>query len=306
MKRPNHLPLVSIITVNYNGVVLTRALLLSLRRITYVHTEIFVVDNASHESPDILQEEFPEITLLKLDRNLGFAGGNNEAILVARGKYFLLLNNDTEVMPDFLEPLVQLMEARPEIGITSSKLVYFSQPDTIQYAGSYGLNLYTGRGFGRGFGQQDDGRFDDTIKTELAHGAAMMFSRTVVEKTGLMADLYFLYYEEVDFCERVKKAGYEIWYVGTSKVLHKESMTTGKSSPLKTYYMARNRLLFTRRNAKGIALWAAIPFFFLISFPKNVGTLLLRREWTLAKAYIKGVFWNFSHYNIYQNPILSA
>jgi hypothetical protein len=137
----NQSPLVSIITVNYNGAIYTEAFLLSLREITYKNIEIFVVDNASPQPITYLKPKFPEAIFIESIENLGFAGGNNLAMQVAQGKYFFLLNNDTELEPGFLEPIVALMESNNNIGIASSKLVYFSQPDTLQFAGSLGINM---------------------------------------------------------------------------------------------------------------------------------------------------------------------
>lgn len=294
-------PLVSIITVNYNGSIYTRAFLNSLRQITYRELEIFVVDNASTESINDLKFDFPEVNFIESKENLGFAGGNNLAIQVAKGKYFFLLNNDTELEPNFLEPLVDLMEGNNKIGIVSSKLVYYSEPNRLQFAGSLGINMYTGRGFAIGHKELDSVQYDKSYKTELAHGAAMMFSREVVQKVGLMADLYFLYYEETDFCERVKRAGFEIWYCGTSKVYHKESMSVGKESPMKTYYLTRNRLIFTKRNTIGLQRFTAVAFFYLIAFPKGIFKYLFKKEYKLLDAFVKGAIWNLTHHNIYYN-----
>lgn len=294
-------PLVSIITVNYNGLIYTEALLLSLQKITYSPIEIIVVDNASTQPATSLMEKFPYIHLIESKDNLGFAGGNNLGLQMAKGKYFFLLNNDTETAPDFIEPIIKLMETQPQIGLVSSKLVYFSNPGILQFAGSHGINMYTGRGFAIGHNEMDKPDFDRSYKTQLAHGAAMMISREVVEKVGLMADLYFLYYEETDFCERVKKAGFEIWYCGSSKVYHKESMSVGKDSAMKTYYLTRNRLIFTRRNTNGIQRILAILFFYFFSFPKGIFKFLIKKEFTLLNAFIKGAVWNLYHFNIYYN-----
>ncbi len=295
------LPLVSIITVNYNGKIHTQAFLNSLRQISYPAIEIFVVDNASTEPIAPLKTEFPEVIFIESKENLGFAGGNNLAIKQAKGKYFFLLNNDTEVEKGFLEPLVALMESNPNIGIVSSKLVYYAAPDTLQFAGSKGINMYTGRGFAIGHKEKDQPDFDREYRTMLAHGAAMMFSRQVVEKVGLMAELYFLYYEETDFCERVKRAGFEIWYCGKSKVLHKESMSVGKESPMKAYYLTRNRVIFTKRNTHGLQKAAALLFFYFISFPKGIMKYFVKKEFKLLWAFVKGACWNLSHFNIYHN-----
>jgi hypothetical protein len=295
------LPLVSIITVNFNGNDITEKFLESLTHVTYKNIEVIVVDNASATSPDILKQKFPFIKLIKSHLNTGFAGGNNLGLRVAEGDYYFLLNNDTEVKPDFLEPMVQLMESNKKIGIASSKLLYYSQPNTIQYAGHTGINFYTGRGFGVGYMQNDSEKYTCNYQTQLAHGAAMMISKEAIKQVGLMAELFFLYYEEIDFCERVKQAGFQIWFCGFSVVYHKESMSTGKSSPLKTYYLTRNRLIYTKRNTKGFQHFACILFFMLISVPKGIIQLLIKKEFLLLKAFLRGVFWNFKGKNIYQN-----
>jgi GT2 family glycosyltransferase len=107
------LPLVSLISINYNQAQVTCDMVASLRRVTYPHLEIIVVDNASpSDNPDIIKERFPEVKLIKSDQNLGFAGGNNLGIAQAKGEYLLFLNNDTEVEPDFLEPLVRQPQSR--------------------------------------------------------------------------------------------------------------------------------------------------------------------------------------------------
>lgn len=297
-------PLVSIVTINYNGAKVTSELLESLRKVTYPALEVIVVDNASKEPSDILKEKFPEIILVKTKENLGFAGGNNEGFKVAKGKYFLMLNNDTEVDPDFLQPLVNKMETDPKAGVVSSKLIYFGTDGIIQYAGSSIINPYTGRSNFNGNKQKDQGQFNCCVQTNYAHGAAMMFRKKIIEEIGMMADLYFLYYEELDFCERIKKAGYSIWYVGESVVYHKESMTVGKDNPLKTYYMTRNRLVFMRRNVKGLQLWVSLTYFTFLSIPKNTFKFLLKRRTDLLKALYKGYFWNWYNHKIFDNPKL--
>ena len=299
-----NLPLISIVTVNFNGLLQTEALLNSLQKISYAPIETFVVDNGSSESLTTLQAKFPEVVFIFSKENLGFAGGNNLAIEQAKGKYLLLLNNDTEVDATFLEPMVLLMEANEKIGVVSSKLLYFNNSNTLQYAGSTGINKYTGRGFAIGFNELDADKYTKSYQTQLAHGAAMMIRKKTIESIGLMAELFFLYYEEVDFCERVKRAGFEIWYCGASKVFHKESMSVGKESPLQMYYLTRNRLIFMRRNSKGLELLSALLFFVFISYPIGFLRLLLKGELSLLWAFNKGLFWNLFHHGIFENKVL--
>lgn len=300
-------PLVSIITVNYNGVALTKEMLRSLQHVQYPHVEIIVVDNGSKEDPSPLLNEFPGIRLVRSQDNLGFAGGNNMGIAEAKGKYLLFLNNDTEVRPDFLEPLVEAFEKDPGIGVASPKILYYQSEDkkTIQYAGSTGINPYTTRGAKIGSFERDHGQYDEVRQTALGHGAAMMIPMEVIKKVGLMPDIYFLYYEEHDWFEMIKRAGFRILYVGLSVVYHKESMTVGANSPLRIYYMTRGRLLFTRRNTQGLQWLSSLLFFLLFSFPKNVLSYLIKGEFNLLRAFVGGCIWHLKHHSVNQTPQLS-
>lgn len=298
------LPLVSIISINYNGARVTCEMLASLKQITYPNIEVIIVDNASQEDPSLIVNEHPWIKFIRSNKNLGFAGGNNLGLNEARGRYFLLLNNDTEVNPGFLEPLVQRMEENPCIGAVSPKIIFHHSPGIIQFAGFNPINPYTGRGTAIGNGCKDDGSFDVSMPTSRAHGAAMLISRKVVEEIGLMADLFFLYYEEMDYCERIKQAGFSIWYEAKSTIYHKESISTGKGSTLKTYYLTRNRLLFQRRNVKGLKLFVSILFFAIVSIPKNSLLYVIQGNTKMLKAFWKGILWNLSAKDIHRNESL--
>ncbi len=302
--QPNF-PLVSIISINYNGAEVTCAMLESLTKITYPNIEVIIVDNASKENPSSIKEKYPWITFIESKENLGFAGGNNLGFKVAQGKYFLMLNNDTEVSSDFLEPLVSRMECDPTIGAASPKIIFHHTPGTLQFAGFNPINPYTGRGTAIGFGMKDDEKFNRSMPTSRAHGAAMMISKKVVQEIGMMADLYFLYYEEMDYSERIKRAGYSIWYEAHSCIYHKESMATGKGSTLKTYYLTRNRILYQRRNVNGITLMISLLFLTFIAVPKNTFMYLLKGKIDMLRAFYKGILWNLTHHNIHQNEFLS-
>lgn len=300
-------PLVSIITVNYNHPEVTVELLKSLQGITYPNIEIIVVDNASLESPHIIPATFPDIIFIQNAQNLGFAGGNNAGVFNAHGKYALFINNDTEVQPDFLEPLVLKCESNVRIGAVSPKIKFFYQPNTIQFSGQAPINPYTMRSFGYGHGTIDKGQFDIDSLTNFVHGAAMMVPMAVIKDVGLMPECYFLYYEELDWCTKIKKAGYELWYVHNSTILHKESISTGKMTPFKTYYMNRSRILYMRRNLSGVIFFVALLFQIFIAIPKNIFVFLFNKDNGHLKAYIKAINWHMSHLfsdEIHTNPIL--
>jgi len=293
-------PMVSIVSVNYDQPQVTCEMLESLRLVTYSNFEILIVDNASPtKSPDIIKEKYPEVQLIVSEKNLGFAGGNNIAIKQTKGDYILLLNNDTEVKPDFLESLVELMESDKKIGIASSKILYFYEDNMIQYAGIAALNPITSRGESDGDKEIDNGQYNEVKETYYPHGACMMIRKSVVEEIGLLYEGYFLYYEEYDFADRVRQAGYKIYFQPNSCILHKESISTGKNSPLKTYYLNRNRVLFLRRNSHGITFLLAMIFFFMISLPKNTIKYLFNKKH--LSALYRGVVWNISNLNINKN-----
>jgi GT2 family glycosyltransferase len=291
-------PLVSIISINYNQAQVTCEMVASLRQVTYPNLEVIVVDNASPtDDPSIIQEQFPEVKLIRSAKNLGYAGGNNLGIREARGKYLLFLNNDTEVASGFIEPLVALFEQNPEAGIASPKIIFYGSDNVIQYAGSRGVNPWTGRSVTIGQLEQDLGQYNTSASTELADGAAMMVPRAVIEEVGLMPEVYFLYYEELDWCEMIKRWGFTCHYVAGSTIYHKESLSVGKSSVLKTYYMNRNRLLFIRRNFQGWSLWTSVGIFLLAAIPKKAVSFSYRLEWSHLRALGRGIWWNLQNLN---------
>ncbi len=298
------LPLVSVITINYNGLEHTLAMLGSLRAVTYPHIEVIVVDNASSEDPGAIESLYPEVILLRNPENEGFAGGNNRGMERAQGAYFLLLNNDTVVAPGFLESLVNRALSDEHIGIICPKLLYYDEPGIIQFAGYGPIGQVTGRGHGIGFNEPDRGQYDEAMRTHRVHGAAMFIPRHVVERVGLMAELYFLYYEEMDYCERVRRAGYDLWYEPASVVLHKESMSVGRQSVLKTYYMSRNRLLYLRRNVSYPTKLLTYLYYAFVAVPVNLVRYTLKREWKHLGAYVRGLVWNLSHPDVSENKML--
>jgi GT2 family glycosyltransferase len=300
-------PQVSIISINYNQTQVTCAMLASLRQLTYPNYEIIVVDNASiSDDLELIVEQFSEVKLIRSTENLGFAGGNNLGITVARGKYCLFLNNDTEVTPQMLEPLVAVFERDPSVGIVSPKIIFYGTNNLIQYAGSNGISPWTGRGFVIGYGEPDIGQYNQSHATSLIHGAAMMVPTQVIQQAGLMPELYFLYYEELDWCEMIKRTGYLSYYEAGATVYHKESVSVGQGSVLRTYYMNRNRLLFMRRNTYGRQFWSGILFFLLLAVPKNSVMYAIRRQWPHLRAFWRGLYWHLQGHNVHKNQFLHS
>lgn len=288
--------MVSIITINFNETASTCALLDSIRQQGFRDIEVIVVDNASTEDPrQVFQTRFPEVIYLRSERNLGFAGGNNFALPHAKGDYLFFLNNDTELETDCIQHLVQLLENQDNVGLVSPLICYFqeqaeSATPVIQYAGMTQVSALTGRNRTLGERELHLGQYKGPFPTAYAHGAAMMTSRKVLEQLGSMWEGFFLYYEELDWGERIRKAGFEIWVEPRALVWHKESLTLDKMGTTKTFFLARNRILFMRRNFSGWELAVFYAFLGTITLPKNILSHFLKGDFDTLKAFVKGSF----------------
>lgn len=277
----------SIITINYNGLKDTCELIDS---ITFKNdTEVIVVDNASqNQEADIISKRFPQVKVIKSNQNLGFAGGNNLGIKEAKGRYILLINNDTYFKEFNLKPLIKRLESSEKIGIVCPKLRFAWGNNPIQFAGYTPLSNITLRNKAIGFGENDKGQYDTAHPSPYAHGAAMLIKREAIEKVGLMPECFFLYYEEIDWSMMFTRAGYEIWYDPTCTVYHKESQTTGQNSPLRTYYITRNRLLLVKRNYKGINKYLSFIYLIGLVATRDIIKYTLQGRFDLVKAVYKG------------------
>jgi len=278
----------SIITVNYNGLNDTCALIDS---ITFNEDmEVIVVDNGSNENEaSVLQERYPKIIVIRSDKNLGFAGGNNLGIKAAKGRYLYLINNDTFFKDFNPQVLIQRLESTSEIGMVCPKIRFAWGNNPIQFAGYTPISPITIRNRAIGYGEEDKGQYDTPYQTPYAHGAAMMLKREVIDKVGLMPECFFLYYEELDWSMMITRAGYEIWYEPASTIYHKESQSTGQNSPLRTYYITRNRLLLVKRNFTGIKKYLAYTYLQMIVATRDIIKYLIKGRMDLLKATTNGL-----------------
>jgi len=278
----------SIITVNYNGLSDTCALIDSIP--FNEDMEVIVVDNGStNNEANVLQERYPNIKVIRSDKNLGFAGGNNLGIKAAKGKYLFLINNDTVFKKFNPQLLIQRLESTSKIGMVCPKIRFAWGNNPIQFAGYTPLSPITIRNRAIGFGEEDKGQYNTPYQTPYAHGAAMMLKREVIDKVGLMPECYFLYYEELDWSMMITRVGYEIWYEPTSTIYHKESQSTGQNSPLRTYYITRNRLLLVKRNFTGIKKYLAYTYLQMIVATRDIIKYLIKGRMDLLKATTNGL-----------------
>ncbi|MDD4514743.1 glycosyltransferase family 2 protein [Massilibacteroides sp.] len=284
-------PNISIITVNYNGCEDTKELIYSIQEhLITVSYELIVIDNGSRENEAaLLLELFPTIQTIRSDLNLGFAGGNNLGIKQATGQYLLFLNNDVILKDASLIFLFETLDKNPHLAGVSPKILFADSPQSIQFAGYTSLSHITLRNCIIGYKQDDNGQWDSPHETPYLHGAAMCIRKEVIETVGLMPEVYFLYYEELDWCTQMTSKGYELGYVPQAEVFHKESRSTGQESPLKVYYMTRNRLLYAKRNRKGGEYILSALYLLIFAYPKSFFYFLSHKKGKQAKAVIKGI-----------------
>ena len=295
---------ISIITINYNGLKDTYELIETLP-LEDESIEVIVVDNASKEDEaTLIEQHYPQVKVIRSEENLGFAGGNNLGIKAARGKYLFFINNDTllQLQTSDFKPqasdfrhLINRLESSPKIGMVCPKIRFAWGNNLIQFAGFTPLSQITLRNQPIGYGEFDHGQYNTAHPTPYAHGAAMMVKREVIEKVGLMPECYFLYYEELDWSMMIRRAGYDIMYDPACTIYHKESQTTGQSSPLKSYYMTRNRLLFAKRNISGPKKILTYLYLTGIVALRDIIKYTLQRRVDLSKATFNGVL-GFIHY----------
>jgi GT2 family glycosyltransferase len=240
----------SIIIPNYNGQKFLGECIDSLYQLDFPREqyEIIVVDNASSDSScDFILSTYPDVLLIKAQRNLGFARGCNLGIENSSGEYIVLLNNDTVVDPNWLKELVAVADWEEDVAIVGSKLLFKHNPDMIQNAASY----LTTRGDGGDLGayQPDEGQYDTTREVMAVCGASMLIKRTLIEEIGALDEDFFAYYEEIDLCYRTRLYGKKIIFAPKSIAYHVHAATSGEWSPLFTFLVLRNKLLIHLKNS---------------------------------------------------------
>lgn len=257
--------MVAIILVNYNGAVDTIDCIMSLSNVNGIDFEIIVIDNCSTDDSLFMLKSVQKnfcFTLLVAEDNNGFSAGNNIGIRYAQQKnadYFLLLNNDTIIEPDFLQHLLDGFNYQENCGVTTGRILYHAMPDTIWYAGG-AFNCKTGRIKHFSYGKKDT-LLEMTPQTvTFVSGCCMCLSRILVENVGLLNEDFFLYEEDAEYCYRVNKSGFTMVYVPIAVVYHKVSASTGQGSPMSQYYTIRNKYSLIRDNFKGLAKLSAYGY----------------------------------------------
>ncbi|QWR76118.1 glycosyltransferase family 2 protein [Candidatus Magnetomonas plexicatena] len=246
---------ITVIVPNYNGLIHLGDCLNSLRNQTFKNFETIVVDNGSMDgSVDFIKANFPEVRLIAFDKNTGFAHACNEAIKASESHFLALLNNDTEVTPQWLAALFEAMKTDEDIGMAASKILL--NKTTID---STGMLIYPdGIGRQRGRGETDSGQYDDGTETLYPSGCACLIRRKMLDDIGLFDEDFFAYCEDVDLGLRGIRAGWSAVYSPDAVVYHKYSETGGKYSLFKAFLVERNRIGVAVKN---------FPMKFLLRMP---------------------------------------
>lgn len=277
-------PKVSILIVNFNGGKVFKDCLQSLKGLKYSNYEVITVDNGSSDGTEKLAK-------IRNKRNLGFVGGNNEGVKIAKGKYVLLLNNDTKVAPDLLDVLVSKMESDERIGVIQPKIYLMDKPGYLDNAGSF----FTKIGFLEhwGFNKKDGKEFDSEKEIFAAKGACMLTRSDLIKKIGLFDQDYFAYFEESDFCWRAILTGYKILYYPKTSIQHKVGFTTKTQNVnFLNYLYYRNRICSLIKNLSTKNLLWIFPVHLFVSF--GIAFLfLIRGSLENCMLILRAIRWNF-------------
>jgi GT2 family glycosyltransferase len=249
-------PKVAVVILNYNGKKFLEAFLKGVVDHSKPY-EVVVADNAStDDSVNYLSTHFPELRLIQNTSNTGYAGGYAAVLSKLDHDYFVLLNNDVEVSANWLDSLVSIAQAKPEIGAIQPKLLSYHQKNLFEYAGAaggfidtYGYPFCRGRVFDAI--EEDNGQYNEAGPIFWASGACMFVRRKALEEAGGLDADYFAHMEEIDLCWRMKNIGYQVYYQPQSVVYHVGGGTLNKVSPNKTFLNFRNSLITLVKNDAG-------------------------------------------------------
>ncbi|XWX04439.1 glycosyltransferase family 2 protein [Aggregatilineales bacterium SYSU G02658] len=238
-------PLLSVVIPNWNGERFLRTCLDALRRQTHPALEVIVVDNASSDgSQALLRAEYPDVTLIALPSNRGFTGACNAGMARAQGEFISLLNNDTEVTPQWAAAIVDAFHRHPEVGIVASKMLLFDQRDTFHTAGD-GFRT-DGTAYNRGVWEKDTGQYDEEAFVFSACGGSSAYRRAMLDQIGLLDDDFFFSLEDVDLAWRAQLTGWRTLYTPHAVVYHHLSATGGGVTA--SFYDGRNALYLLAKN----------------------------------------------------------
>jgi GT2 family glycosyltransferase len=257
----SYTPKVAVVILNWNGIKHLRQFLPSVLSSVYPNLDIVVGDNASTDgSVEFIRKEYPSVHIIQNDTNYGFTGGYNRVLKKVDADYFILLNSDVEVSPDWIIPVIDLMESDPLIAAAAPKIMAYNQKNHFEHAGaaggfidSFGYPFCQGRIFYEI--EEDKGQYQQSGEVFWATGAAMFIKRSCWQEAGGFDERFFAHMEEIDLCWRLKNMGYKVMYCAESEVFHLGGGTLNVENPFKTYLNFRNNLLLLANN---LPFWRAV------------------------------------------------
>lgn len=261
----NPLPKVAVVVLNWNGAGLLQQFLPSVLASTYQNMEVYVADNnSSDNSVALLKEQFKQVKIVQNRANFGFAGGYNEALAHISADYYVLLNSDVEVTPDWIEPVIDLMETDAHTAACQPKILNYHQKTHFEYAGAAGGWLDAlGYAFCRGrffnVCEPDNGQYNTTSEVFWASGCALFIKANLFHAFGGFDHYFFAHMEEIDLCWRLKRAGYRIMACPKSVVYHIGGGSLHKSNPRKTFLNYHNNLVLLYKNCTAVKLIWLLP-----------------------------------------------
>ncbi len=296
------LPLVAVVILNWNGEAYLKKFLPSVLASAYANREVIVADNCSTDgSLMMLAENFPEVKIIKNKSNGGFAKGYNEALAKIDADYFVLLNSDVEVSPNWIMPIINLMEKEKQIGACQPKVLSYHHKEYFEYAGAaggwidnWGYPFCRGRVFDEC--EKDEGQYDDTQPCFWATGAALFVRAHLYKELDGLDENFFAHQEEIDFCWRLQLAGYSVYAVPEAVVYHVGGGTLAKTSPKKTYLNFRNNLIMLSKNLPKPVVFIKIPlrlFLDVVAAWRFLFAGELNNFMAVAKAHVHYLSWLF-------------
>lgn len=284
---------VAIVILNWNGAKMLSTYLPSVINYSRDEAEIFVADNAStDDSISWLSKHYPMVKQIALDRNWGFAEGYNKALGHIDAEYYILLNSDIEVTHHWLTPLIEFMDAHPQVAACQPKLLSVFDHDQFEYAGAcggfidrYGYPFCRGRIFQTI--ENDDGQYDDSCKIAWATGACLMIRSRDYWEAGGLDGRFFAHSEEIDLCWRLRSRGRDIYCVPDSQVYHVGGGTLPKNNPMKTFLNFRNNLTMLYKNLNDKDLKHVMRVRWWLDYLAALQMLLLEHHWGDCRAVFK-------------------
>jgi GT2 family glycosyltransferase len=297
-------PSVAIVILNWNGKNWLEKFLPFVFTTTYSNYKLIVADNAStDDSVEFLRTTYPQVELIIIEKNFGFAKGYNEALKKVSSDYYVLLNSDVEVTPGWLDPVVDLLEQDPSYAVCQPKVLAWRNKHLFEYAGAAGgwVDLF-GYPFARGrifdICEEDKGQFDNTEEVFWASGAAMVIRSKVFHELDGFDEYFFAHQEEIDLCWRVHLSGYKIFSCPQSIVYHVGGGTLPRGNSKKTFLNFRNNQILLAKNLPWSEKWWKIPYRILLDQVSALKGLLSGDTGyflAIVEAHLAFINWIFFH-----------